>query len=221
MKIFRCLKKASGIILTALLSVLIALNIYIMICGIREKPAFIGGVCILKIITPSMTPTLKTGDFIIVKKVSPESLQKGDIISFYSEDSEIYGKINTHRIAGITSGEFITRGDANPADDSTPVRKENIIGKYSGKIKFLKWVGSFANSKKLLMLCVIIPTLATAVYEVITISKIKTECDEERMRSAIEKEKKRLYEENYAVSEVKEFESGKNNEKENVHSNIN
>lgn len=222
MKFFKCLKKAFEFLLTAILVSLIALNVYIMICGIRQKPAVIGGICIMKIITPSMTPSLQVGDYIIVERVSPDSLKTGDIISFYSEDKEIYGKVNTHRIAKITSDGFVTRGDANSADDSVIAKKEKIIGKYTGKIRFLRWLGSFTSSKKLLMLCVIIPTLAIAVYEVVTISKIKTECDNEKeklIRSAIENEKKQLYEKNYTVSEVKEFESGKNNEKENVHCN--
>lgn len=230
MKFFRYLKKAIVIISAVILFLLVVFNIYIMRCRIQGKPAMIGGKCILKITTGSMTPSLQTGDFILVQKCSAESLQVGDIISFYSEDREIYGKINTHRIVKKESEGFVTRGDANPENDSTIAKNEKVIGKYIGKIRFLKWLGSFTSSKKLLMLAVIIPTLAMSVYEVITIARIKIESDEEKeiaekeakqklMREAIEEEKKRLYETNYKVSEVKNFESGNNNEKENVHSN--
>lgn len=221
MKFFKLIKKAFEIIIVALLILLIAFNTYIMACRLNKKIAFIGDFCIMKITTPSMMPSVQVGDFIIVKKVPAESLKTGDIISFYSEDKDIYGKINTHRIVQIKSDSFITRGDANPVDDSVAVRKEKIIGKYIGKIKFLKWLGSFTSSRKILMLCVIIPTLAIAIYEVVTISRIKTECDDQKeklIRTAIDNEKKQLYEKNYTVSEVKGFESGKNNEKENVHS---
>lgn len=72
------------------------------------------------------------------------------------------------------------------------------------------------------MLAVILPTLALSVYEVVTITKIKNECDEEKkkiLREAIDREKELLYKNNYQFSEVNELESGKNNETENADSN--
>ena len=222
MRFLNYLKKAFTIFFSAALAVIIGANIYIMVCGIRGKPAFIGNICILRISTGSMEPSLHVGDFIIVKKNLTDNLQTGDIISFYSEDKEIYGKINTHRIVKKASDGFVTRGDANPTEDSVIVHEERVIGKYTGKIRFLRWLGSFASTRKLLMFAVILPTLALSVYEVVTITKIKNECDEEKkkiLREAIDREKELLYKNNYQFNEVNELESGKNNEKENADSN--
>ena len=114
-----------------------------------------------------MEPSIHEGDYIYIKKTATDSLKAGDIISFYSQDDSIKGEINTHRISEVLSdGTFVTKGDANKIEDSVTVQKVSIIGKYYGKLRFFKWLGSFASTKKLLILFVIIPTVCMAVYEV-------------------------------------------------------
>ena len=175
-----------------------------------------------------MEPSIHEGDYVIIKSIDADKLKVGDIITFYSEDSSIYGMLNTHRIVDIDeNGDFVTKGDANPYKDSATVKKENVIGIYSGKSRFLKWINSFASGKKLLMLLVIIPMLCVSVYEVITIRRINAESKEEGqldpekekqrpIREAIDKEKQRLYDEKYIEKilekEAGEVESRKNNE---------
>lgn len=173
-----------------------------------------------------MEPSIHEGDYVIIKSVDTDKLKTGDIITFYSEDSEIYGMLNTHRIVGVNeNGEFITKGDANTYEDGTAVKKENVVGIYSGKSAFLKWINSFASGKKLLMVAVIIPMLCISVYEVITIRRIRLEsrdssqedADEEKeklIREAIEKEKQKLYEENY-IEKISEKEAGEDESREN------
>lgn len=214
---------------TTLFVSLLALVVYIMTCNMQGRVASVFGHSVLKVITGSMEPSIHMGDYISVENVNTDSLHVGDIISFYSTDSEIYGMLNTHRIVKVNAdGSFVTRGDANSADDGHVVRSSDIIGKYTGKIRILKWINSFTSKKKLLMLLVILPMLCISFYEVYTIAKIKIDSDEEKERiaaaekeklidEAIQKEKQRLYdEENIKLnSEVTKNESGKNNEKEN------
>jgi hypothetical protein len=124
-------------------------------------------------------------------------------------------------------GSFITKGDANTEEDSTTVTADRIIGIYGGKVRLLRWINSFASPKKLLMVAVIIPMMCIAVYEVVTIGRLKEQVDieneatrEEQIREAIDREKERLYRENFSgeaaeentgESEVAaEDESGKN-----------
>ena len=69
---------------------------------------------------------------IIVHRVPADTIQEGDIISFYSRDPVLHGAVNTHRVSSIVQEEgqtvMITRGDANPMEDSYPVLREDVIG---------------------------------------------------------------------------------------------
>jgi signal peptidase I len=209
----------------ALLAVIIGVTAYVMVCNMRGKVAEIFGRSIMKVVSGSMEPSIHKGDYILINKIDPAKLEVGDVICFYSEDSEIYGMPNTHRIAALTDGGFVTKGDANSTEDSVTVSYDRVIGIYSGKVRFLRWVNSFASGKKLLMVLVIIPMSAIAFYELVTIARIKTENTEEerkaaaeerekKIREAIDKEKAKLYENGLQQeSEVSmSDESGKDNE---------
>jgi signal peptidase I len=226
-KYLKWLSKAGNaaiIIVTALLAGFIA---YIMVCSARGKAVDCFGRCVLKVVTGSMEPSLHTGDYIYVKKTDAADLKVGDIISFYSEEDDVRGKIVTHRIAEINSdGTFTTKGDANKTADVKHVRADQLVGKYTAKARFFKWLNSFGDRRKLLMIFVIIPMTLIALYEVKTIAKIKLEdrvpepmSDEEKeklIREAIDREKARLAEEHYEPGiEVEAVESGKDNEEEN------
>lgn len=209
-----------SVVFAALLSV----TVYIMVCGCIGKTASIFGYSVLKVVSGSMEPYIHEGDYIYIKMTDTDSLKAGDIISFYSQDDSIKGEINTHRISEVLSnGTFVTKGDANKIEDSVTVQKVSIIGKYYGKLRFFKWLGSFASGKKLLMLLVILPTVCMAVYEVKTIAEIKIYSREEAlkaaeeekeklMREAVEKEVQRLKMQENEKKEANSFESGKDNE---------
>lgn len=159
---------------SAVFAALLSVTVYIMVCGCIGKTASIFGYSVLKVVSGSMEPSIHEGDYIYIKRTDTDSLKAGDIISFYSQDDSIKGEINTHRISEVLSdGTFVTKGDANKIEDSVTVQKASIIGKYYGKLRFFKWLGSFASTKKLLILFVIIPTVCMAVYEVKTIAEIK------------------------------------------------
>lgn len=202
-------KKIAGGAAAAVVAALLALTVYIMICNMRGQVADVFGVSIMKVVSGSMEPSIHVGDYILIKKADVSQLKEGDIICFYSRDEEIYGMPNTHRIAEIADdGSFITKGDANPVEDSVTVTADTIIGRYEGKVRFLRWLNSFASGKKLLMLLVIIPMTLVAFYEAVTIARLKEKCDLEKeqkaeeekqrlIREAVEREKKKLYEQGY------------------------
>lgn len=219
--------------LVILLIVLTVFVIYVMVCSARGKAVKVFGKSVLRVETGSMEPSIHTGDYILIETVKPETLQTGDIISFYSEDSETYDLLITHRIAEINAdGTFLTRGDANPVSDRVAVRQERIAGKYTGKARFFMWISSFANLRKILLLAVMILMSLFAAYEVRTIFKIGAQAaakknnddgltpeerKEAQIRKAIEAEKRRLEEIGWQPEEdeVKSHESGKDHEKEN------
>ncbi len=220
--------KISNIIVSVILAISVIFTAYVMICSARGKAVNVFGKSVLKVVTGSMEPSIHVGDYIIVEKTDTDTLRKGDIISFYSEQSDISGLLVTHRIAGIEpDGRFITRGDANPVDDSVSVSPERIVGKYTGKARFFMWVSSFANARKILLLLVMITMSVIALYETRSLMKLGRKAAEEQkeiaekqreaaIREAIEAEKRRLAETGFtAEDEVNTVESGKTDEKEN------
>ncbi len=207
---------------TAIVVLCMAFMIYTIVCNSNGRAVRVSGHCILKVATGSMEPTLHDGDYINIEQTDISTLKKGDIISFYSSDPDIYNMINTHRIVRVNDdGSIVTRGDANTRDDDCTVLPDKVIGIYKGKIRFLRWISSFASGRKLLMILVIIPLTVISFYEVITVSRISVEvrrssenkAEEEKekyIRELIDKEKQRLYDENYI--EVMKNESGKTDE---------
>lgn len=201
---------------------------YVMINTGLGKPVNVFGRYVLRVMTGSMEPSLHTGDYIVVKKVDTKSIKKDDVITFYSEESDVNGKLVTHRVVGIEpDGSFQTMGDANPVADHKLVRPDQVVGKYVRKARFFRWVSSFADSKKILLVLVIIPLTLIAFYEMKTVVKlgIKAKLEDkedyeqrkqELMREAIEKEKQRLAEEaaNNSDKEIS-HEPRETNEKEN------
>lgn len=201
---FKYTRKILSILFDVILAVLLVFAVYVISCSSRGKVASVGGCSVLKVVTGSMEPSIYTGDYIIVKKADTDTLKKGDIISFYSEDMSIYGLPNTHRIIDISEdGCFITMGDASGVRDSIPVKPERVIGKYAGKARFFKWISSLASGRKLIFIAAILPLIAVSVFELINVSKIGAEISNEKqkeikeklIREAVEEEKRRLYEE--------------------------
>lgn len=198
------IKLAGQFIAWAVLIIITMLTAYIMISNMQNKPAVLFGRSIVKVVSGSMEPSIHSGDYIIIEKTDCSELKAGDIICFYSHDSAIYGMLNTHRIVRILDdGSFVTKGDANSAEDPSTVTSDTIVGKYTGKVRFLRWLNSFASAKKLILAAVVIVMSATAVYEVVTIAKVSAECrasrknNDDAVREAIEKEKQKLYEQGY------------------------
>ena len=85
----------------------------------------------------------REGDAIVVKKIAPEDILVGDIITFQVENKKT--PRNTHRVRAIRdqwNGEtglfFVTKGDANQVQDDLPVSGDMVIGK---KILTLPYLG--------------------------------------------------------------------------------
>lgn len=197
------IKKAFSLLTTLILVGSLGLLVYVTVSAARGKIVSIFGHTVLTVVTGSMEPSLHVGDYIFIERTDPSQLKEGDIITFYSEQSDIFGLLVTHRIAKVNEdGTFVTRGDANPVDDSVHVRPERIVGKYTGKARLFRWASSFGDLRKLALAAVMVMTTIAAFYEVLTIGRLKTRLDAEKqskeeererlIREAIEAEKARL-----------------------------
>lgn len=179
-------------IVTVFLVLAAALLVFVMISAARGSIVSIFGRSVLKVVTGSMEPTILTDDYIIIDRNATTNLSVGDIISFYSTDPQIAGMVVTHRIVGILDdGSYLTRGDANTKNDD-PVFEDQIIGRYVGKARILRLAASFGNSKKLIVLGVLLVIFASSVFEVKSISglwkSIRDEQSEKRRKQQKEKE---------------------------------
>ena len=105
------------------------------------------GYSVVNIISGSMEDEIPQNSYILIKKIDPEDVKRGDVICFYSTDPTIYGMPNTHRVVEdpiVTEAgyEFVTRGDANLINDKVTASGDRLIGIY---VKNLDGLTSFSE----------------------------------------------------------------------------
>lgn len=134
-----------------------------------------------RILSNSMEPTLDVNTCIIVKEVAEEDLKVGDIITFRSDTTEIYGEYNTHRIHEIELDEatgkkrYVTKGDFFEYEDKVRVEYEDIIGKYEKNIPFsdkISWLVEKLSNNKVYFCVIIFPLILcflSYVYQLLDI----------------------------------------------------
>ena len=79
------------------------------------------------VMTGSMEPRIQVGDVVVARPVAETSLQPGQVLLF--DDPDQAGHLRLHRFAepGV-DGLVVTKGDANPELDSTPVERSAVHG---------------------------------------------------------------------------------------------
>jgi signal peptidase len=131
-------KKIFGRTMTVLSVVIFVFGLVIFISVLNAsagKVPSVFGFSILQVRSGSMEPEYMTGSVVVVKKTDVNKLEIGDVISFYSMDDTISGKVNTHRIIRIDymiDGDepiFTTQGDRNELPDKEKVHATSVIGK--------------------------------------------------------------------------------------------
>jgi signal peptidase len=216
------MKKALKIILDVLAWVLLILALLVtLIVFAADKHngvANIFGYTPLTVESDSMSPTFKEKDLIISKKVDDlYKLKVGDVITFHAL---INGQnaLNTHRIVSINdtgnSIEFITRGDNNSIDDSTPVKADEIVGKWTGvRLKGAGKVMDFLRTKKGFFICIIIPLALFFLFELYKFIVVLIDAKKSDITEEDEEEiKRKAVEEYIAAQKAKEAGAAKNGE---------
>lgn len=129
----KTVKKAIFVIVTILLLLVFLFNIYnfIQIKVLKKDLATINGYAVLEVVSGSMEPTIKIGDYVIID-TKEKNYQKDDIVTFY----DMNGSFVTHRIVSIDGDSMITKGDNNNTED-TSLPTENIVGKYVMRLNSL------------------------------------------------------------------------------------
>ena len=79
------------------------------------------------VMSGSMEPRLHIGDVIVSRPVPGVDLHPGQVLLAHDPDHP--GRLRLHRLVQIDrAGDFILRGDANPTNDSSPVRPAAVLG---------------------------------------------------------------------------------------------
>lgn len=143
-------------------------TVYFIDVTINSKKPLFGAYIIA---SPSMVPTIKINDAIIVKRVDHDQYNIGDIITFESTYSQYKGLMVTHRIVDKMTknngrSKYTTKGDNNYIVDPTPVMTEDIYGRVLFRIPGLGNLQSFFSKPSNYFLCLIIPGTLFVLYEV-------------------------------------------------------
>ena len=113
--VLRVLAGIVGVIL------LLSLDAWMQVNLFRKDYASLFGYSIFNVVTGSMSGTIEINDYVVVKNT--QDVKIGDIVTFMSE-----GELITHRLVIANGDTFVTRGDANTADDFS-ISRGDIVGK--------------------------------------------------------------------------------------------
>ena len=147
-----------GVVL--LIAVVIPFAVFIVPETVGAERAYVVG-------SSSMSPAIAAGDAVLVNDVSPEAIEKGDVITFIDGDratiqaGQAGGNLVTHRVVGIRQTEqelaFKTKGDANEEADRGLVPASALVGRVMATIPYIGHVIVFAGTRLGLIALVAIP----------------------------------------------------------------
>lgn len=131
-----------------------------------------GGYKLYTVQSGSMEPTLHTGSIVTVQP--QKDYQNGDIVTI--RESPASNVTLTHRIVEVKTVDgrvqYVTRGDANKANDPEERPKTNVVGKEIATVPYLGYILSYAKTKNGLLFLIIIPCVILIYNELLS---IKTE----------------------------------------------
>ena len=168
------IKRVVGILWWACTILLAAILINIIAAKFTGKVPRVFGYSIINIISGSMEDEIPQDSYILIKKIDAEEVKRDDIICFYSTDPAIYGMPNTHRVVEdpikTDNGyEFVTRGDANFANDKVNAEGDRLIGIY---VKNLDGLTKFAELVSGNTFLIIIIGMQVAVFAMIAYNMV-------------------------------------------------
>ncbi len=169
----------------------------------QNRVIFIGNKAMLWIMTPSMQPLIEAQSYIQIEKVTADEVVEGDVITFYSDDPAIQGKLNTHEVVAIkgegADKEFVTKGLNNPVADSYTAKADRVVGRYVKNLSIMTVLMRFFLTKAglfcvllfvaLLTLALCLPDLMDYFKEKKAQAEAEKQAEEQRL---IEAEVERL-----------------------------
>ena len=143
------------------------------------------------IVSGSMEPIIRVKDAVLTKRVDPEDIAVGDVVTYRSTDSAYYGILVTHRVVNIKeeNGEtvYITKGDHNETVDRSAIKADQIYGKVIMRIPKIGYIKYFLVSSYGWIIVIIIPSLGIIIYDIMKIFKNYKALKQEKKVMILEK----------------------------------
>ena len=141
------------------------------------------GYSIVNIVSGSMEDQIPQDSYVLIKKIDANEVKINDVICFYSTDPTIYGMPNTHRVVEdpikTDNGyEFVTRGDANLADDKVTARGDRLIGVYVKNLDGLTAFSEFISGNTLVFVIIGLQVAVIAMFAYSIVIKHRSEENE-------------------------------------------
>lgn len=192
------IKKTGSIAVTLLLIISTILCLVLVAKSVSGGNVSLFGYRIFYVLTGSMEPTINAGALIVVHRNQDGIYETGDIITFRSHSSEIYGQPNTHRIVEVIekNGErgYITQGDANSSPDPGILNGDEIYGKviwYSGKVTWIGSILGFLTTPTGFLLIVLLPILLITISQMKDFTKAYREALKETAQKSMQNQNER------------------------------
>ena len=176
-------KRIGSIVWTILFTLLVLLIFSIISAKYKGEVPSVFGLSIIQVTTGSMEDKIPTGSYILIVKTPADKIKKDNIICFYSDDPEIRGYLNTHRVVKdpiITENgiEFVTKGDATLEEDKYTAKGDKLVGKYVTNLDFMKTLMKITEPKNMFALVIVIQVGLAAMFITTTMIS-KKEADED------------------------------------------
>ena len=183
-----------------LILLLVVLVLYLLIARLSGKIPSLFGYSVVR-----MEPKIPVGSFVLIRRISPEDVSPGDVITFFTDDPDplVAGKTITHRVLSVSfeNGKYVfaTQGDnqsTNPVPDAYPARGERLVGRYvCGMLPVTAVVSLYRTHLPIAILITLLIPTVIAVQSMIkkTMKRIPAE-REDLIRRRVEEELARLRE---------------------------
>ena len=152
----------AALAVTVLARVLLTVLVGLLLCALL--PAASGSHPTV-VMTGSMLPRLVPGDVVFSRPVPADQLQLGQVLLYHDPDQP--GHLRLHRWVDVTAdGALVTKGDANPERDSTPIAREAVSGVATLRVPFVArpvvWVADGRTTRLVLTGLALLATVLAA-----------------------------------------------------------
>lgn len=176
---------------------LILASVFVLLCVVLTPSGQVPqvlGYSVFRVMSGSMEPVIPQNAFLLVHKVDAQTIEPGDVISFFSTDPALDGAVNTHRVVCVEeqAGErwFYTKGDANIIADAYPVGEDMLVGKVVFTSAFLGTAVRLVSNPLVFFGIVLLPLLVILLLNLWRAIRIAADMakkeEEEAVRKAVE-----------------------------------
>ena len=135
------------------------------------------------VMSGSMEPAIHTGDVVVDKRIAPEDVQVGDVVTYRDPDHE--NRLITHRVRGVrTAGGkiyFVTKGDANTDSQKWSIATDGTVGVVRLRVVKLGYVLFYVNRPIGRLCMIVVPILLLSANEIVGIWRKKPKPKENRV----------------------------------------